>query len=153
MRVIWLARSQLRVTTDVAQIGLAGSSFGGLASSYIALQYPDRFGKVLSQSGSYWWSFPAKHPQFDGSDKPGWLRRRFAERTTTTTTTKTQFYLSAGTFEGAPNAQGVLEQNRLQRDVLRAQGYSVAYQEFMGGHDHLAWRATLPDALIALYAH
>jgi enterochelin esterase family protein len=47
---------------------------------------------------------------------------------------------------------GVLEQNHQQRDALRALGYSVAYQEFVGGHDHLAWRATLPDALIALYA-
>ena len=64
----------------------------------------------------------------------------------------TQFYLGAGAFEGSLAGDGVLEQNRLQRDVLRGLGYSVAYQEFVGGHDHLAWRATLPDGLIALYA-
>lgn len=142
------ARSSLRISADATQIGLAGSSFGGLASGFIALQYPDRFGKVLSQSGSYWWSFPAKHPQFDGSDKPGWLRRRYAQQPRAAI----QLYLSAGTFEGAPDAWGVLDQNRLLRDTLRAQGYSVAYQEFTGGHDHLAWRATLPDGLIALFA-
>lgn len=139
------ARTHYSLSSD---IGLAGSSFGGLASSYIALTYPERFGKVLSQSGSYWWSFPADHALFDGSDKPGWLRRRYAERPVA----NTLFYLGAGTFEGSPEGDGVLEQNRLQRDALRALGYSVAYQEFIGAHDHLAWRATLPDALIALYA-
>ncbi|HET8939516.1 MAG TPA: alpha/beta hydrolase-fold protein [Polyangiales bacterium] len=139
------ARDHYRLSNET---GLAGSSFGGLASSFIALRYPDRFGKVLSQSGSFWWSFPADHASYDGSDKPGWLRRRYAERPPAST----QFYLSAGIFEGSIAGDGVLEQNRLQRDALRAAGYSVAYQEFVGGHDHLAWRATLPDGLIALYA-
>jgi enterochelin esterase-like enzyme len=36
--------------------------------------------------------------------------------------------------------------------ALRDLGYSVAYQEFAGGHDFSAWRATLPDALRALFA-
>lgn len=140
-------RAHYPVTASSEQVGLAGSSFGGLASSYIAWKYPALFGKVLSQSGSYWWSFPQEHPAFDGTQDPGWLRRRYAERPAE----RTRFYLSAGMFEAAPDADGVLEQNRLQRDALRALGYSVAYQEFVGGHDVLAWRATLPDALIALY--
>lgn len=139
------ARAHYRLTTEA---GLAGSSFGGLASSFIALTYPDRFSKVLSQSGSFWWNFPASHAAYDGSDNPGWLRRRYTQRPVA----NTQFYLSAGIFESSPEGDGVLDQNRLQRDVLRGLGYSVAYQEFVGGHDHLAWRATLPDGLIALYA-
>jgi enterochelin esterase-like enzyme len=142
------ARAHYRVTSDAAHIGLAGASFGGLASSFIALTYPERFGKVLSQSGSFWWSFAPDSPHFDGVDEAGWLRRRFAERPPS----HTQFYLSAGMFEGSPEGNGVLEETRRQRDALRALGYTVAYQEFAGGHDHLAWRATLPDALIALYA-
>jgi enterochelin esterase family protein len=102
---------------------------------------------VLSQSGSYWWTFEPGAPQYDGVDRAAWLRRRYNERPVGTT----QFYLSAGLFEGSPEGSGVLEENRAMRDALRALGYSVAYQEFSGGHDHLAWRATLPDALIALY--
>ena len=43
---------------------VAGQSFGGLAAMYAALHWPQRFGCVLSQSGSYWW------PQ-RGSSQPG----------------------------------------------------------------------------------
>jgi enterochelin esterase family protein len=63
-----------------------------------------------------------------------------------------QFYLSAGVFETDPSGAGVLEQNRAFRELLRRRGYSVAYQEFVGGHDPLQWRATLPDGLRALFA-
>jgi enterochelin esterase-like enzyme len=140
-------RAHYRVTPDADQIGLAGSSFGGLASAFIALNYPERFGKVLSQSGSFWWTFDPDSPHYDRVDRAGWLRRRFAERPVS----RTEFYLSAGLFEGSREGNGLLEENRALRDELRELGYSVAYQEFAGGHDHLAWRATLPDALIALY--
>lgn len=34
---------------------VAGQSFGGLAAMFAALYWPQRFGCVLSQSGSYWW--------------------------------------------------------------------------------------------------
>jgi len=34
---------------------VAGQSFGGLSSLYAALHWPQRFGCVLSQSGSFWW--------------------------------------------------------------------------------------------------
>ena len=60
--------------------------------------------------------------------------------------------MSAGAFEGDPAGDGVLDQTRLEVSALRDLGYSVAYQEFAGGHDFSAWRATLPDALRALFA-
>lgn len=141
-------QARYALSRDPHQVALAGSSFGGLAASYIALEHPELFGKVLSQSGSYWWSFPRGAPSFDGKAEPGWLRRRYQQQPRAAI----ELYLSAGTFETDAAGGGVLEHNRLQRDALRALGYTVAYQELVAGHDPLSWRASLPDALIALFA-
>jgi enterochelin esterase-like enzyme len=140
-------RAHYRVTRDPAQVCLAGSSFGGLASSYAAFRHPELFGLVLSQSGSYWWSFPRGSSAFDGAEDPGWLTRRFRE----SPRLPIRFYLNAGTFEADPTGIGVLETTRAFDAVLRAQGYVVQFEEFAGGHDPLAWRATLPNGLIALF--
>ncbi len=40
---------------------------------------------------------------------------------------------------------------RRMRDVLRARGYSVLYNEFYGAHDGVVRRETLAEALIALF--
>jgi enterochelin esterase family protein len=63
-----------------------------------------------------------------------------------------KFYLDAGTFEMDSAGEGgdILEASRHLRDVLRAKGYEVHYQQFVGGHDGLSWRGTLADGLIAL---
>ena len=37
---------------------LAGSSYGGLAATTVAMRHPEVFGNVLSMSGSFWWSPP-----------------------------------------------------------------------------------------------
>jgi enterochelin esterase-like enzyme len=126
------------VTHDPAQVALAGSSFGGLAAGYAAYRHPEAFGLVLSQSGSYWWRFARNTPL---------LGRRFAERERLAL----RFYLSAGLFERGDPELDILGTTRSLRDTLRAKGYAVQYQEFVGGHDPLAWRASLPDGLIALF--
>jgi len=46
---------------------------------------------------------------------------------------------------------GILVPNRQLRDVLRAKGYKVYYQEFPGDHDYINWRGTLADGLITLF--
>jgi enterochelin esterase family protein len=60
--------------------------------------------------------------------------------------------LDAGTeeidFSGGGNS--ILLTTRNLRDVLRAKGYEVHFQEFAGGHGYLSWRGTLADGLIAL---
>lgn len=62
-----------------------------------------------------------------------------------------RFYLDAGTNEIDPSGQGAdtLLTNRNLRDMLRAKGYEVHYQEFEGDHDPINGRGTLADGLIA----
>jgi enterochelin esterase-like enzyme len=142
----WL-QLHYNVTRDPARVAVAGSSFGGLAASYVAYRHPEAFGLVLSQSGSYWWRFPRNTPDFDGSERMGWLGRRFAERERLSI----RFYLSAGLLERGDPELDILGTTRSFRDTLRAKGYTVQYQELSAGHDPLAWRAGLPDGLIRLF--
>ena len=63
-----------------------------------------------------------------------------------------RFYLDAGTMELDMTGRGssILVPNRHLRDVLRAKGYEVFYQEFHGAHDYVSWRGTIADGLILL---
>ena len=63
-----------------------------------------------------------------------------------------RFWLNVGLLERHPMPVDVsnLAANRSMRDVLRARGYPVAYQEFPGGHDYFWWVESLGDGLIDL---
>jgi enterochelin esterase-like enzyme len=124
----------------VGQRVIIGLSYTGLAAAYLSLELPNRFQKVISQSGSFWWndcwvveSAKAK------SEAPG-----------------AAFYLSVGQREIQQNIQhreGVLqvisqlEGVRRFRDALREKRVPVTYQEFDGHHEFGSWKCTLPDAL------
>jgi enterochelin esterase-like enzyme len=139
-------RGRYRVTDDPARTVAGGSSYGGLAAAFAALERPDVFGAVLSQSGSYWWR-PEDDPEYE------WLTRRYAERGRL----PVRFYLDVGLLEdasprpvGPPGHPGQLVANRHLRTLLGSKGYPVRYAEFVGGHDYLCWRGTLADGLLAL---
>ncbi|MDF5873260.1 alpha/beta hydrolase-fold protein [Pseudomonas aeruginosa] len=82
----WL-QQRYALSEEPADRVLSGSSYGGLASGCIAYRYPERFGKVLSLSGSFWWGPDEQQPQ--------WLVRQVAagERLPLT------FFLSSGLLE------------------------------------------------------
>ncbi|MEO8028213.1 MAG: alpha/beta hydrolase-fold protein [Bryobacteraceae bacterium] len=148
--VPWV-RANWNVTRDPHHVTVAGSSYGGLAASWAAYRHPETFGNVLSQSGSYWWSprgDPAHPVKMEEGVESGWLPRLFLEREKL----DVKFYLDAGLFEVDLSGSGgsILVPNRAMRDILRAKGYEVHYQEFVGGHDYLGWRETLADGLLAL---
>ena len=84
----------------------------------------------------------------ESSSEPNWLVRQFIS----SPTKPLRFYLDAGSaeFNATGGGDAILFCTRTLRDVLRAKGYEVHFQEFAGGHDYLSWRGTLADGLIAL---
>jgi enterochelin esterase family protein len=101
---------------------VAGSSMGGIASTYFARERSDVFGNALVQSGGF--------PGMPVVVPPGLPVR---------------WYLDVGLLEDK-----LLTGTRALRDDLRAKGYDVTYREFPGGHDFFWWGETLADGLVAL---
>lgn len=160
--VPWV-RAHYNVTKDPAQTVIGGYSAGGFAAAYAGLRHPEVFGNVFSQSGAFWWapdhnggicgplcrdSGYVANSSMDATTEPNWMAKQFLA----SPKLPVRFYLEAGTFEVDRYGKGgdILEPTRQLRDVLRAKGYEVQYQQFVGGHDGLSWRATLADVLIAL---
>ncbi len=135
---------QYAVTTDPGKTVVGGSSAGGLAAAYAALEHPEIFGNVLAQSGAFSLS-PSWETDF------GWLARQYALREKASW----KFHLDVGTLEknsyrelrGRPST---LEANRHMCDVLTEKDYPVHYVEFSGGHDYVSWQGTLGEGLKAL---
>ncbi len=115
---------------------VAGQSFGGLSSLYAGLNWPQRFGCILSQSGSYWW--PHRGAQQDGL---------LIEQ------------LKAGD-KTACGLRIVLEAGRNEPLILRANQAILAelytqqpvfWRQVDGGHDALCWRGGLTQGLMTLW--
>lgn len=136
-------RKKYNTSPDPSKTLIGGDSLGGVTAACMGLRHSQTFGMVLSQSGAYW--YEPTHAEYA---EPGWLARQFIH----TKELPLRFYLDAGTNEIDPSGQGadILLTNRNLRDVLRAKGYEVHYQEFEGDHDPINWRGTLADGLIAL---
>jgi enterochelin esterase-like enzyme len=135
----WL-RTQYNIRTDPERTIAAGASLGSLASAYAALQHPEAFRRVLSQSGAFWWG--------KTGDAHEWLTEQFAARPRV----PVRFYLDVGLMETGGGATSQLVTNRHMLAVLRGKGYPVTYREFNGPHAYPCWRAGFADALLALLA-
>ncbi|MEE2778683.1 MAG: alpha/beta hydrolase-fold protein [Acidobacteriota bacterium] len=60
-RLPWVRRPY-NVTRDPTRVVVGGSSYGGLASPWLAFRHSEIVGNVLSQSGSYWWHRASASP-------------------------------------------------------------------------------------------
>jgi len=137
------AFQNFNITKNPNKSIVAGVSYGGLASSYIALNYSNLFGNVLSQSGSYWRGIKV-------TDSIPWLTEQYKS----SQKLPIRFYLDCGLQETVMrtfNNFNFIEKHRQMRDVLKSKGYEIYYQEFQSGHDWTGWRKTLPDGLIVLF--
>jgi enterochelin esterase-like enzyme len=136
-------RREYRLAASPRQAVVGGASYGALAATAIAQRYPQVFGNVLSQSGSYWWHPGFALPEDDAfRQQMGWLPRTFAD----VPRLPLRFYLEVGRSEGA----SMVLPNRFFRDLLAARGYAVAYDEFAGGHEYVSWRGGLARGLVSL---
>ena len=131
------------ITGDPGRTLVAGQSLGGLTAVYAAHRAPHRFGRALSQSGSFWWPNVAV---------TGGESERMARLVAGADTVPGRIHLSAGLNEWA-----LLDANRRLRDALSARGADlgrdpgyVALTEYNGGHDRACWRAGLPEGLVFL---
>lgn len=115
---------------------VAGQSFGGLSSLYAALHWPQRFGCVLSQSGSYWW--PHR-----GGQQEGLLiaQLKAGEKTAR----GLRILLEAGRNEPL-----IYRANQAIYDELHTQ-QQVYWRQVDGGHDALCWRGGLTQGLMTLW--
>lgn len=139
-------RSQRRVTTDPRLVIITGSSAGGLAAAYVALERPDLFGNVLSQSGAFW-----RGAEASNSAPYEWLATRVAALPKR----EIAFYMDVGELEDHATLGGsgpnFLAANRRFRDALLAKGYRVHYVEVPGGmHAPQYWMKNLPNGILEL---
>ncbi|NOH95640.1 alpha/beta hydrolase-fold protein [Vibrio sp. 99-70-13A1] len=126
---------------------LSGSSFGGLASMYISFQHPERFGKVISQSGSFWWAPQSELALYKEHDN--WV----AELVRSQPKKDIDIYLTAGVFEVEPHPNSILTTNHQLYQTLKSKGYSVHLQEASSGHDYFNWQVMLAEGLTSLFAN
>jgi enterochelin esterase-like enzyme len=130
------AREDYHATAQSEKTMVAGSSLGGLAAVYAALQHPEVFGKVISLSGSFWWK-PT------GSSEAEWLTNLVR----TSPRLPLRFYLEVGLME-SPSMQ--IDTNHRMRDALIEKGYPVGYFEYDGGHSFLTWSGGMVNGLETL---
>ena len=133
------SREKYHTTTEAARTVVAGSSYGGLAAVFAALQHPEVFGNVISLSGSFWW-------KPEGEKEGEWHTRLV----TSTSTLPLRFYLEVGLMESYSMQ---IAPNRHMRDALMAKGCGLRYAEFDGGHSFLTWSGGMATGLVFLMGH
>jgi enterochelin esterase-like enzyme len=133
----WL-HDRLNITSD-PQRTIIGSTGPAPAAVFAAMQRPDLFGNVLSQSQSLWewhdeatWESLTSQYEFD----PKFSVHFFIEATVP----------EDNTTDGAAS----LEANGHFPEVLKGRGYRVIQDEVGGSGEPVNWKETLPQGLVAL---
>ncbi|MFX0021985.1 MAG: alpha/beta hydrolase [Candidatus Hermodarchaeota archaeon] len=155
------ARDNYNITLNPSDSVIAGASYGGIASSFIAFKHPEIFGNVLSMSGAYNW-YPGQKQWLsmindiknidkwwteEEEKEEEWLVHQFARNKRL----PLKFYVDVGILEvNKKEPIDLLTSNRHFRNVLNTKGYPVSYVEFLGGHDFVCWRGSIADGLIYL---
>ncbi|RFU92779.1 MULTISPECIES: enterochelin esterase [Citrobacter] len=132
-----LVNATAAFSDDPQRTVVAGQSFGGLSSLYAGLNWPERFGCVLSQSGSYWWPHRAGH-------QDGIVIEQL--RAGTLSAQGLRIVLEAGIREPI-----IFRANQALFAQLPHAPRSIFWRQVEGGHDALCWRGGLMHGLMTLW--
>jgi len=137
-------RENYRVTKDPKRTIIAGLSLGGQFAAYAALNRPDIFGKVLSQSGAFAWYIDNKgEMQFDSEGNS-----KLIEEYRNSELLPIDFYLNMGSLERF--TKGHVDTNDRMIATLKDKGYNVSSETFIGAHLYYDWQDNLADGIKAL---
>ena len=128
--------SNYRVRNEPRNVGLGGSSLGGLVTLYLGMNYLDRFGKLAVMSPAIWWG---------GRAILDYIPPTFQAP-------RPRIWLDIGTGEG----KGTVEDTRLLHRELVHKGWrdgvDIKYVEELGaGHTESAWAGRVPKMLRFLF--
>jgi enterochelin esterase family protein len=127
---------------DSSARGLMGASLGGVAALHTASKYPDLFGQLLLQSGSFAFSDLGHHkkgPVFDPVVRfiNEYRKKPFA--------LADKIYLSCGIYES------LIYENRSLVPLLQAQAMQINFEEARDAHNWENWRDRLRNGLTWLF--
>jgi enterochelin esterase-like enzyme len=152
-------RKRYSVTSNATDTVVGGVSRGGLAAACAALERPELFGNVSSQSGFFvykdrnWFKrvAPNSPSAAESQEEEAWSQYGTVmhEFAASRSMRHIRVYLDVGIYENDFHPS-MLTANRHLRDVLIAKNYEIKYQEFVGNHNAVNWRGTFPDALMFL---
>jgi len=122
-----------------------GASLGALAMLHAHRRYPDLFGGLFLQSGSFF----QRHVDSQESGQHAFDRiTRFVSTVTDAATSRYRIPVSMTCGTAEEN----LANNRRMRDALALQGYPVVLSEHRDAHNWISWRDSLDPHLTDLLA-
>lgn len=132
-----LVKKTTAYSDDPQRTVVAGQSFGGLSALYAGLNWPARFGCVLSQSGSYWWPHRGGH-------QDGVIVEQL--KSGKVSVQGLRIVLEAGIREPI-----IFRANQALYAQLPSAPQSIFWRQVDGGHDALCWRGGLMQGLMTLW--
>jgi enterochelin esterase-like enzyme len=120
---------------EYKEVILVGFSLGGLMASFMCLENPTLYSKILSQSSAFYWE-PGNE-----EGKKNQLVKRFKHEQKE----MAKFYVSIGKLEA--KIEEHYGANLQMIDVLKANGNKVCFEEHVGGHTYFDAALTLASGL------
>ncbi|QQA76738.1 enterochelin esterase [Pectobacterium parmentieri] len=135
-----LAKQYASFSDEPDRTVVSGQSYGGLSALFAGIFWPQRFGRVLTQSGSFWWPNVEWVTHFSENleQDEGWLITQ--ARQPRSAVPPLVIFQDVGTRE-----TDMAFVNRQMNQALCHAGHQIHYREYAGGHDTLCWRGGLID--------